>query len=225
MNWKSEVQKTCASETIFKNICAFVELVLEYNQKFNLTGFDEQTIWKDGIYQSIKLLDFEIKKDSGFSLLDVGSGCGFPSIPYLIFKDNKFDLTIIESSQKRVNFLKVVKEKLKLKSLTLINQRAEDVKDQTEKFDYVTARAVASLKILLEITTLFGKINSQYFFLKSNLIEQELNEAKIIINNLKIMNLSVKEVDINDDRKHFIVGYIKKHKSPKNFPRKWHQIK
>ena len=93
------------------------------------------------------------------SLCDIGSGAGFPSIPLKIKYPN-LKVTIIEPTQKRINFLKLVCEKLNLKDVTLICDRAETaIINYREKFDIVTARAVSNLSMLLELTIPFVKVN------------------------------------------------------------------
>jgi 16S rRNA (guanine527-N7)-methyltransferase len=107
-------------------------------------------------------------------MLDIGSGVGFPSVPFLIFKKN-FDLFIAEPSLKRVAFLETVKKQLDLK-ITFMVQRIEDVTEEG-MFDFITARAVTSLKNLIEISSKVGAIDAKYSFLKGPKIYDELDEA------------------------------------------------
>lgn len=224
VDWRLKVLKLVNDdEKIMTNLQTYVDLVLEYNKCMNLTGFDEDTIWKEGIFQSIYLLNQMLNKDENFSLLDIGAGAGFPSIPYLIFRNNLFHLSIVESNKKRVDFLKMVKNKLSL-NVQLINKRIEEIENQDEQYDFITARAVTSLKNLIEISSRVGKINSTYFFLKSKKYQDELLESQTIIKKLKIENISAKTYDLNDDKEHVIISYKKEFKTPQGVPRKWSLI-
>lgn len=223
MNWKDEVLKlTNFNYDIFNKLENYVNLVLENNKKFNLTGFDEEKIWEEGIYQSIVLLDSYLSKFKNIKVLDIGAGAGFPSVPYLIFANNCFELTIIESNLKRINFLKLIKTSLNL-NINLIYERAENTKE-FEEFDFITARAVTSLKNLIEISAHLGKINATYFFLKSKKYELELTEANWIFNELKLTNLKIKSFDLKDGKEHYVISYQKKHSTPKKYPRNWATI-
>ena len=223
MNWKDEVLKlTNFNYDIFNKLENYVDLVIENNKKFNLTGFDEEKIWEEGIYQSIVLLDSYLSKFKNIKVLDIGAGAGFPSVPYLIFANNCFELTIIESNLKRINFLKLIKTSLNL-NINLIYERAENAK-QFEEFDFITARAVTSLKNLIEISAHLGKINATYFFLKSKKHQLELAEAKWIFNELKLTNLQIKSFDLQDGKEHCVISYQKRCSTPKKYPRNWATI-
>ena len=223
MNWKDEVLKlTNFNYDIFNKLKNYVDLVIENNKKFNLTGFNEEKIWEEGIYQSIVLLDFYLNKFQNVKVLDIGAGAGFPSVPYLIFANNCFELTIIESNLKRINFLKLIKTSLNL-NINLIYERAENAK-QFEEFDFITARAVTSLKNLIEISAHLGKINATYFFLKSKKHQLELAEAKWIFNELKLTNLQIKSFDLQDGKEHCVISYQKRCSTPKKYPRNWATI-
>ena len=209
---------------IFNDLQTYVDLVLEYNQKMNLTGFNEQTIWQEAIYQSIVLVDQVLANQTNISLLDIGAGAGFPSVPYLIYaKNQKIELTIIEASLKRIKFLEIVKQQLNLK-INLIHARAEATTDLKEQFDFITARAVTSLKNLIEISCHLGKINSQYFFLKSKKYQEEIAKAQSILKILKINNLEVKAIDLNDQKEHVLISYQKLAPTPQSYPRSWNII-
>ena len=223
MNWKDEVLKlTNFNYDIFNKLENYVDLVIENNKKFNLTGFDEEKIWEEGIYQSIVLLDSYLSKFKNIKVLDIGAGAGFPSVPYLIFANNCFELTIIESNLKRINFLKLIKTSLNL-NINLIYERAENTK-QFEEFDFITARAVTSLKNLIEISAHLGKINATYFFLKSKKHQLELAESNWIFNELKLTNLKIKSFDLKDRKEHYVISYQKKYSTPKKYPRNWATI-
>ncbi|MGL4343441.1 MAG: 16S rRNA (guanine(527)-N(7))-methyltransferase RsmG [Metamycoplasmataceae bacterium] len=210
------------NKRIFNNLEIYVKLILEYNKNMNLTGFDEEKIWEEGIYNSIvalknQILDYRHKK-----MLDIGAGAGFPSVPFLIASDNYFELEIAEPIQKRILFLKIVKEKLNL-NMKLINKRVEELSEENY-YDIVCSRAVASLKILIEISIRVGKKDSLYIFLKGPKIKKEIENAQKIINeiNLKYDVIKIKEIIEKDE---YIFIYKKIFDVPNKYPRKWAIIK
>lgn len=222
--WEEKVFHYINDEKIYCKIKKYVDLILKENTKYNLTGFDEETIWLDGIYQSILLLNNFIDcKKNDQHLLDIGAGAGFPSLPFYLFQDEKIKLTICEPLLKRVKFLNLVKEELNLQNLIIINKRLEDT-NWNEEFDYICARAVMDLRKLIEISSKSGKINCQYIFLKSKNVYQEIDEAQTIIDKLKIKDLKVEAINLNDDKEHNVVVYTKQCKTPQNIPRKWNEI-
>ncbi|MBR2848957.1 MAG: 16S rRNA (guanine(527)-N(7))-methyltransferase RsmG [Mycoplasmataceae bacterium] len=225
--WEKKVFDYVNNEQIYQKIKLYVDLVLEQNKNFNLTGFDEEKIWIDGIYQSIVLLDkfIDYKNKNKIHLLDIGAGAGFPSIPFFIFSNNKIaNLTIYEPIKKRCIFLNLVKEKLNLENLNIVNKRIEDSSSENE-FDYIVARAVMPLNMLIEVSYRCGKNNSNYIFLKSKDVFKEIENSQWIIKQFSIDDLMITNVELEDDREHNIVTYSKKNQIPKNFPRKWSEIK
>lgn len=225
--WEKKVFDYVNNKQIYQKIKLYVDSVLEQNKNFNLTGFDEEKIWIDGIYQSIVLLDkfIDYKKKNKVHLLDIGAGAGFPSIPFFIFSNNKIaNLTIYEPIKKRCIFLNLVKEKLNLENLNIVNKRIEDSSSENE-FDYIVARAVMPLNMLIEVSYRCGKNNSNYIFLKSKDVFKEIENSQWIIKQFSIDDLMITNVELEDDREHNIVTYSKKNQIPKNFPRKWSEIK
>ena len=200
----------------------FYKLVLDWNKKINLTTIiepkdfavkhiiDSISIWNDEIFSEVK------------TVIDVGTGAGFPGIPLKIFKPN-LKITLLDSLSKRTNFLTKVINELNLKKITVIHSRAEDAAQNPEireKFDLSVSRAVAKLNILSEYCLPFVKIDGYFAALKSTNIETELKASK---NAIKILGGNFyKNIEIklpNDDPRNLI--YIKKIlTTPKNFPRR-----
>lgn len=222
---KEKLKQYINDDEVFKKINTYVELILEKNKQFNLTNFDYSSIWTEGIYQSIYLLNQFINfKNQTVQLLDIGAGAGFPSIPFYIFSKDKIYLTIYEPIKKRVDFLNLIKEKLNLKNLTIMNKRIED-SNEIESFNYICARAVMSLNMLIEVSSKCGQIGCQYVFLKSKNVYNEIQNSDWIIKQLKINDLKVTKIDINDNKEHNVVTYTKSVSTPIKFPRKWVEIK
>ena len=112
------------------------------------------------------------------SLLDVGSGAGFPSIPLAIVSNN-IDVTIIDALNKRINFLNDLAKSLDLPHVKAIHIRAEEyAKEKRNSFDYVTARAVARLNVLTELCLPLVKVGGFFIAMKSGDSKQELDEAR-----------------------------------------------
>ena len=219
MNFK-EKTKLLVSKKSFENLCKYVDLIEQKNKTINLTGFFGDALWQEGIYESIFLLNNLISKKNNLKILDIGSGVGFPTIPYLIANPlNK--ITIYEPMQKRFSFLEEVRKILNL-NFDIKRIRSEDSKEN-EYFDFITARAVAPFKILSEISHHLLKINGKFCFIKGPKAKEEIQEASWIINKLKIKP-NIQKIKIND-KENFIISYIKEHKTPPYFPRKWKKIK
>lgn len=158
---------------IFK---AYHALILEYNEKYNLTTILEETeVFYKHFLDSVAGADL-FKPNS--KVAEIGSGAGFPSIPLKIVRpDLSFDL--FESVGKKCEFLNVVIEKLSLAGVRVYNKRAEDcAKDSAfrEKYDHATARAVARMNTLTEYCLPFVKVGGSFIAYKSGNTE-EIDEA------------------------------------------------
>ncbi len=204
----------------------YYEFLVSENEKYNLTSItDKDEVYIKHFYDSIQLeniINFEKKID----MCDVGSGAGFPSIPLKILYPN-INLTIIEPTLKRCNFLKELCDRLKLDNITIINDRAENIKDL--KFDIVTARAVSNLPILLELCIPLTKVNSYFIAYKGSNYNDEINLSKNALKELSstitlIYNYSL---DDNDDvyGNHTLVKVLKEKETKKIYPRMYSQIK
>ena len=138
----------------------YYNLLVEYNKVMNLTGItDYDGVYLKHFYDSITLVKaYDFTKD--ISLCDVGSGAGFPSIPLKIVFPN-IDVTIVDSLNKRIEFLNVVIKELGLTKIKAIHSRAEEF-DKKESFDVVTSRALADINIGLELCMPLVKVNGYY---------------------------------------------------------------
>ena len=156
-------------------------------------------------------------------LLDVGTGPGFPGIPLKIaFKS--LNVTMVEATNKKVLFVQEEIDKLELDNIRIIHQRAEDFKD-FDTYDYVTLRAVAPLKELLEYTIPFIKVGGKLISMKSSLkAEEEINDSKQILKkiNAKVINRIPYQVL---DRNYELIVIEKIDKTPKGYPKPIHKEK
>lgn len=197
------------------------DLLLEWNQKINLTSIidDEGIAIKHFIDSLIPASNF---KDNS-TIIDVGSGAGFPSVPLSIV-NSTLKITALDSLNKRLLFLQKVKDEIDLHSMNFIHGRAEDYgkdKSHREKYDYATARAVASLNVLSELCLPFVRIGGIFIAYKGNKWRQEVEEGKASIKKLGGEVVDVQEYTlphINDCRSVILIKKIAD--TPAAYPRK-----
>lgn len=161
----------------------YYELLVKWNEQFNLTAITEkQEVYLKHFFDSLTI-NSVIDLNKVTSLCDIGSGAGFPGLVLKIMFPN-IKITLIDSLNKRVNFLNTVIKELGLKQIEAIHIRIEEYgKNNREKFDVVTARAVTQLPILLEYAIPITKINGYFIPLKGS-----IDEIDTCINALKILN-------------------------------------
>lgn len=166
------------------------DLLIEWNQKFNLTAItDSAEIDLKHFIDSLLALPYVRG-----SVLDVGAGAGFPSLPLkIVLEETEF--TLIDSLNKRVNFINEVIHKLTLRKITVLHARAEDL-PKTKKYDTVVARAVAPLNVLSEYTLPFVKKGGLFIAYKAQDVEDEITNAKGAIRTLGGKIQSVKDVPL-----------------------------
>lgn len=199
----------------------YMELLIEWNEKMNLTAITEpEEIILKHFIDSITILK-DIKDNS--RVVDVGTGAGFPGIPLKIIRED-IEITLLDSLNKRVNFLNEVIEQLKLKKITAIHSRAEELgknKKYRENFDYATSRAVANLSTLAEYLMPFVKLNGACISMKGSDVETEIEESKKAISILggEIKNIEKFQLPKSDMNRNIII--INKVKcTPSKYPRK-----
>ena len=205
------------SEKQAKNFFEYYNLLVEWNEKFNLTAitdFDEVIVkhFVDSL-AGVNLIKEKAK------VLDIGAGAGFPSMPLKIYRED-ISLTMLDSLNKRITFLNEVISKLKLKNAVAVHSRAEDyAKENREKFDCVVARAVARLSTLSEYCLPFVKVGGCFIAYKS-FNEEEIESGKFAIECLggkleKIIKYSLG--DYGESRCLLVIRKVKS--SPQKYPR------
>lgn len=203
----------------------YYETLVEESKKINLTTITEiNDVYIKHFYDSIllsKSVDLHNK-----TLVDVGTGAGFPGIVLKIIEPT-LDVTLIEPTTKRCNFLQLVIDKLNLTSIKVINDRAEiAITEAREKYDYATARAVSNLPILLELLTPFVKVNGYVVPMKGSDIEEELNKAKNAISKLSLELVKINTYSLPLDKGTRNILIFKKNKITQNiYPREYARIK
>lgn len=202
----------------------YFKMLIEVNEHVNLTRItEEDEVYLKHFYDSITpLFAFgEIFKD-GATLCDVGAGAGFPSIPLKILKPS-LKVTIVDSLQKRLNFLKDLISELGLTDVELVHGRAEDVgqnKLYREKFDIVTARAVARMSVLSEYCLPLVKKGGYFVALKGPKAEDELDDGKKALEVLGGKLIKDEELTLPESEEERTLVLVQKVKStPKKYPR------
>lgn len=199
----------------------YMNLLLEWNEKVNLTAITnpEEIILKHFV-DSLTIGKYINK---GESLVDVGTGAGFPGIPIKIYRDD-INVTLVDSLNKRVKVLNIFIEELMLERIEAIHSRAEEFGRNSkyrEKFDVSTSRAVANLATLSEYLIPLIKQQGKSICMKGSEIEEELNNSKKAIDVLGGKILKVDEFTLpNSDIKRNIIIIKKQGKTPSKYPRK-----
>lgn len=196
----------------------YAKTLVEWNEKINLTAITEPTdICVKHFFDSLLLLD-AINIPQNSTMIDVGTGAGFPSVPCKIVRDD-IQLTLLDSLNKRINFLSELSKNLEINT-TCIHSRAEDggkQKELREQFDFATARAVAHLRELSEYCLPFVKVGGYFVALKGYEIEEELEKAKKAIKLLGGQIVNVKKYEEENKRSIIIIKKISQ--TPPKYPR------
>ena len=201
----------------------YFELLVEWNEKINLTAITEKDdVYLKHFYDSIAPILQGLIQNHPIRLLDIGAGAGFPSLPMKILFP-ELDVTIIDSLNKRINFLHLLAEELGLSGVHFYHGRAEDFAQDKEfraQFDVVTARAVARMQVLSELTIPYLKVGGRLLALKASNAPEELEEAKNALNLLfsKVEDNLQYELPNGDPR--YITLVEKKKETPNKYPRK-----
>ncbi len=201
----------------------YYELLVEWNQKMNLTAItDEESVYLKHFYDSISASFYEDFSGS-YSVCDVGAGAGFPSIPLKICFPN-LKVTIVDSLNKRIQFLTHLAKELQLDEVHFVHARAEEFgqnADYREQFDLVTARAVARLSVLAELCLPLVKVGGRFIAMKAANALDELKDAQKAIDILgskKVAEFTFLLPIENSERTLYVFSKIKG--TPKRYPRK-----
>ena len=214
------------SDKQIKQFEDYYQLLVTTNENVNLTTITEHSaVYLKHFYDSLTPAFFVSKlRDSPLKLCDVGAGAGFPSIPLkIVFPE--IEVTIVDSLNKRINFLTELVDKLELTGVHLVHARAEEFgaakSEHRESFDMVTARAVARMSVLAELCLPLVKVGGQLLALKATKTEAELDDATKA---LAVLGGVVEadydfELPLTRDERHIVVIEKTKH-TPRKFPRK-----
>ena len=210
------------NDTQLKQFDTFYRLVVDWNSRINLTAItdpsdfavkhiiDSLSIWSNEKFRGIE------------TIIDVGTGAGFPGLPLKIYKPH-LKVTLLDSLAKRINFLKAAADELQLDGVNFIHSRAEDAAhnhELRENFDVVVSRAVAKLNILAEYCLPFVKTSGCFAALKGSNIDNELQDALGAIKTLGGSNIDCVNIKLPNDNERSLIYINKTFKTPDKYPRK-----
>ena len=203
-----------------KKFYKYINLLLEWNEKINLTAItDYEEIIIKHIVDSLTINKY-IKEKA--SVIDVGTGAGFPGMPIAIIR-NDLDVSLLDSLNKRILFLEEVKKDLNLNNVKCVHSRAEEFGNDInyrEKYDVATSRAVARLNVLVEYLIPFVKVGGICICMKGPNCEEEIEEAKGAIKKLGGKIEKVEKFNLNEENERTIIIIKKLEKTKKEYPRK-----
>lgn len=208
-----------------KQLDKYHELLVSWNEKMNLTGIvEKEAVYLKHFYDSLTICKI-IDLNKVETLCDIGTGAGFPGLVLkILFPD--LMITLIDSLNKRINFLNKVIKELDLNKIETIHARAEEygIKNK-EKYDIVTARAVAPLNILLEYSIPLVKTDGYFIAMKAN-VNDELDNSKNALSKLdcKIDNVIKFNLPIEESNR-TLISVRKLDKTKNIYPRKYNEIK
>jgi len=198
----------------------YYQILNEKNKVMNLTAItDYEGVFIKHFYDSLLLTNVTKEYDN---LIDVGSGAGFPGLVLSIFDESK-KITLLEPTTKRCKFLELVKDELNLSNVTIINDRAENLKNKF--YRCATARAVAQVNVLLELIIPLLEVGGLFYCLKGSNYQEELVNAETAIKelNVEIKNIYHFELPFNQGKRVIVVFEKKKKTNPK-YPRPYANI-
>ncbi len=208
---------------VLNDFFVFKNLLVEWNEKINLTAItEEREIIIKHFLDSLSCLKSGLSF-SGKKILDLGTGGGFPGVPLKIY-DRSIDVTLLDSLNKRINYLKLVGETLRFNQVTYLHSRAEDGAGNPEyrqQYDIVVSRAVANMSTLSEYCIPYVKVGGYFIAQKTQDAQNEIEDAKRAIELLGGEIESIVEGTVPfSDLKHNLVLVKKVKDTPKNYPRK-----
>ncbi len=221
----NEVEKIGISLTDIQlhQLDEYCKFLLEYNSHTNLTAIKEEQVYLKHFYDSLTF--FKAINPSEFeTLLDIGTGAGFPGMVLKIVFPN-LEVTLLDSNNKKINFLKELTMKLNLTKVNFFHGRAEEfcIKNR-EKFDIVTARAVSNMTVLTELCLPLTKVGGYFIAMKGSNVD-EITEAKNAITKLGGKVERIVEFNLpSEESGRNIVKILKEKTTPKEYPRRYEKI-
>lgn len=204
----------------------YADFLLEYNKTTNLTAIrDIEGVYLKHFYDSLLVLDNDIVDFSKIdSLIDIGTGAGFPGVVIKIMNPN-IKVTLLDSNNKKTTFLKELVKLLELNDVTIVNDRAEEfVKENRHKYDISIARAVSELRIISELCLPLTKVDGYFIALKGNYVP-EIDAAAAALNKLNSEIISIKEKQLPIENSYRSLIFIKVNKLiDEMYPRRYEQI-
>lgn len=224
---QAQLSDIALSDEQVEKLTRYYELLIEWNEKMNLTALTEpEDVALKHFCDSILLLKYA-DIPQGSSLIDVGTGAGFPSVPVKIVRPD-IKLCLLDSLNKRLTFLNEVVNELKLDDVKIVHSRAEDGAKKAElreKFDFATSRAVAQLNVLAEYCLPYVKVGGAFIAMKGKYSEEEIANAKSAIKLLGGKTVKVDTYNLADTSERTIINIKKLNSTDKKYPRTSAKIK
>lgn len=204
----------------------YFELLVEENKHMNLTAITERAeVFEKHFWDSLALGQFVHLE--GKTLIDVGTGAGFPGVPLKIAHET-LQVTLLDALQKRIGFLQRVCKSLELDEITPLHARAEEYAKEAEvreSYDFATSRAVASLNVLCELTLPFVKVGGSFLAMKAGNYKEELEQAKQAIETLGAVVVAEHSYHLpHSNAERVLILIEKKSKTPQMYPRRFAKI-
>ena len=196
----------------------YMNLLIEWNEKMNLTAITESNeVIEKHFVDCLTIMPY-IKEDS--QIIDVGTGAGFPGVPVKIANPT-LQITLLDSLNKRINFLNEVIDNLELNNIQAIHSRAEEyVKENRETYDIAVSRAVAELPTLLEYLLPYVKVGGKCICMKGPKALEEIEKSKKALEILGGKIEKVEHININNEMERNIIIISKTKSTPTKYPRK-----
>ena len=202
-----------------------IDVTLETNEKFNLTAIKDRDAFRElMVFDSLLPLKY-VDLSNNKTVIDVGTGAGFPGLPLAIYSDAKY--TLLDSTNKKIGHICRVIDDFKLQNVTPICARVEEYAlKNRESFDYAIARAVASLNELLELCVPLIKVDGLFIAMKGPRSDEELDDAKSAIKklDLEVVSINEEELPVSKEKRTIIV-FKKLKATNKKYPRRFSEIK
>ncbi|NLJ83901.1 MAG: 16S rRNA (guanine(527)-N(7))-methyltransferase RsmG [Halanaerobiaceae bacterium] len=212
-----------SNPALLDGLWLYMNFLLEENRKYNLTAIDreEEVITRHFLDSLVFFTEF--KPPAGSRILDMGTGAGFPGLVLKLYQGD-LEVLLVDSLQKRVNFLDLLIKKLDLKLVEALHGRAEDLgrqEEYRERFDYVVSRAVAPVNILSEFTLPFLQPGGKAVYFKGPDYQEELEQGEKAVILLGGRLNTVHQVKIPGlEVERFLIEIEKVEKTPDRYPRK-----
>lgn len=225
INFENKIKEECSNINItlsneqIQQFYTYMQELIKWNSKINLTAITEpDEIIKKHFVDCLSITKYLNNNDN---IIDVGTGAGFPGIPIKIV-NNTLNITLLDSLNKRINFLNEIINKLNLKNIEAVHSRAEEyvVKDKRESYDVAVSRAVAELPTLLEYLMPYVKVNGICICMKGPKALEEIEKSKKAIEILGGKLEKIENIKIEEDMERNIIIIKKIKNTPKAYPRK-----
>ncbi len=193
--------------------------IIDWNTKINVTAITEEKMFI--VKHFIDSLTINKYIESSKSLIDIGTGAGFPGIPLKIMNEN-MKVTLIDSVNKKLNVIRDLSSKINLENLEIIHTRAEDLaqnKEYREMYDIATTRAVSNISTILEYMLPFVKLNGLAICMKGPNFKEELEDAQKAINILGGKIENIESLNVGEELERNIIVIKKVKNTPNKYPR------